>query len=168
VGDERLGAEEADRRRAKSLSGRFRQQVELALDLGLSARRLAGWEPAVTVRAIYEDTDPTRLTGFDVDREPEWSDDDVALALALAELRAEEAAEAADIGPHGRPMREATSALADPALRRRGWHYETRVRIDHAQRALNTARKERALAFPDEDAGSLEWTLVRVEDGPSD
>jgi hypothetical protein len=65
-------------------------------------------------------------------------------------------------------MSEALSAYADPALRRKGYHYEPRVRIDHAQRALNTAQRDRREAFPDEDADSLRWHLLRVEDGPID
>lgn len=81
-----------------------------------------------------------------------------------AELAEEQAAD--ERGPHGIPMREATSPLADPNDRLHGWHYETRVRIDHAQRALNLAQEERRKKYPDEDHGSLLWSLVRVEDGP--
>jgi hypothetical protein len=61
-------------------------------------------------------------------------------------------------------MSEATSPLADPNDRWRGYHYETRVRLDHAQRALNLAQEERRKAYPDEDAGSLLWSLHRVEE----
>lgn len=107
-----------------------------------------------------------RLGGFEIEREPEWSDEDLAILLALIEIRAEEAAQAADYGPHGRPMDEATSPDADPADRRYGYHYETRVRVDHAQRKLNRDRTDRAKAFPDEDGDSLIWSLVRVDDGP--
>lgn len=88
------------------------------------------------------------------------------LLLALLELRAEEALERADIGPHGRPMAEAQSPDADPADRRYGYHYDTRVRVDHAQRKLNADRNKRAKDYPDEDGDSLVWTVVRVDDGP--
>lgn len=64
-------------------------------------------------------------------------------------------------------MVEATDPLADPNDRRHGWHYTTRVRVDHAQRALNQAQEARRAAYPDEDAGSLIWALERVEDGPA-
>jgi hypothetical protein len=106
------------------------------------------------------------VAGYEIEREPEWSEEDIALLLALLELRAEERAAAAEIGPHGRPMSEATSPNADPANRRHGWHYETRFRIDHAQRALNLARSQMVADYPDVDVDSLEWTVVRVEDGP--
>lgn len=96
-----------------------------------------------------------------MEREPEWTDDDVALLIAA---RDQAAAREAKFGPHGIPMEEATSPLADPA-RRDGYHYETRVRIDYAQRALNLAQKQRAEDFPEEDAGSLIWSVVRVDDG---
>lgn len=71
-----------------------------------------------------------------------------------------------EIGPHGIPMDEATSPLADANDRFRGYHYVTHVKVDHAQKALNTAQDERRKQWPDEDAGSLLWSLERVEDGP--
>lgn len=98
---------------------------------------------------------------FRVEQEPEWDEEQVTLLLAAESL-------AADVGPHGVPMSDATSGLADPNDRFRGWHYETRVRVDHAQRALNRAQDDRRKAYPDEDSGSLLWTLTRVEDGPTD
>lgn len=88
------------------------------------------------------------------------------MLIALTEIRAEEAANQIEIGPHGRPLDEATSKWADPARRREGYHYEHRVRIDWAQRYLNQVKKDRGLAYPDEDADSLIWSLVRIEDGP--
>lgn len=119
--------------------------------LGVNPRRMAGWEPETSLR-------PDGEGGWLLEREPEWTDDDLALLIAARE-------QAAGIGSHGVPMEEATSPLADPA-RREGYHYETRAKIDWAQRALNIAQKERAEAFPDEDAGSVLWTVVRVEDRP--
>jgi hypothetical protein len=141
--------------------------VRLARELGISVKRLTGWEPTETVRAVYEDTDPTDpagsgrlLAGFEVIREPEWDDEQVALFLALDETEEE-------TGSHGIPMTEATSALADPTNRYVGYHYDVPPpRIDHAQRALNLAQSQRREAYPEEDAGSLLWTLTRVEDGP--
>lgn len=142
--------------------------MRLARSLKVSVRRLLGWEPKTTVRALYEDTDPTLagggprlLVGYEIEREPEWDEEQVALFLALEQTEEE-------IGPHGIPMSEATSRLADANNRFEGYHYETRVKVDHAQRALNTAQEQRRTAFPDEDTGSLLWTLVRVEDGPAE
>jgi len=97
--------------------------------------------------------------GFVVERESEWTDEDVALLIASKE-------QAAGIGPHGISMLEAMDPLADPNRRFEGWHYEARVRIDFAQRALNVAQQERAEKYPDEDRGSLRWSLERIEDGP--
>jgi hypothetical protein len=102
-----------------------------------------------------------RPSRFDVETEPEWTDDQLELLLALDGIDP-------DVGPHGVPMDEATSPLADPNDRFQGWHYEVPPpRIDHAQRALNVAQDDRKQAFPDEDAGSLLWSLNRVEDGPT-
>lgn len=98
---------------------------------------------------------------FHVEQEGEWDAEQVALLLAAEEVRRDD-----EVGPHGIRMSEATSPLADPSRRFEGWHYEARVRIDHAQRELNQKRKARADAYPDEDAGSLIWSLTRVEDGP--
>jgi hypothetical protein len=100
-----------------------------------------------------------RPSRFHVDTEPEWDEEQVDLLLALTDTEP-------DIGPHGIPMRDAVSPLADPNDRFRGWHYEPRVRVDHAQRVLNIAQADRAKTYPDEDAGSLLWSLERVEDGP--
>lgn len=102
-----------------------------------------------------------RPARYRVETEPEWDEEQLDLLLALDGLDA-------PVGPHGIPMDEATSPLADANDRHRGYHYETRVKVDHAQRALNTAQDQRRAAYPDEDAGSLLWTLVRVEDGPTD
>lgn len=108
---------------------------------------------------MLERDDEGRPTRMHVDTEVEWDQEQLDLVLALDGIDPE-------IGPHGVPMDEATSPLADPNDRRRGWHYVTHVRVDHAQRALNIARDERAKAWPDEDAGSLLWSLERVDDGP--
>lgn len=134
--------------------------MKLARSLGISVKRMTGWEPRerITVAARDEEGRPTV---FHVEREPEWDEEQATLFLAVDDTEEE-------IGPHGIPMTEATSALADPNDRFRGWHYETRVRVDHAQRALNTAQDQRRTAYPDEDAGSLLWSLTRVEDGPAD
>lgn len=121
---------------------------------------MSGWEPVRRVTVADRDKQG-RPAVFHVEQEAEWDEEQVTLLLAADEL-------AAGIGSHGIPMSDATSALADPNDRFRGYHYVARVKIDHAQRALNTAQDERAAAYPDEDAGSLLWALDRVEDGPTD
>jgi phage baseplate assembly protein gpV len=94
-----------------------------------------------------------------VEQEAEWDDEQIALLIAAQELRA-------DIGSHGVPMSEATSPLADPNDRFHGYSYSTRVKVDWAQRALNEAKANRAALYPDEDADSLLWTVVRDEAQP--
>lgn len=126
--------------------------------LGLSPKRITGWEPVRTVTVLERD-DAGRPAVCRVDTEPEWDDEQVALLLAAQ-------AKTHEVGPHGVPMDEATSPLADPNDRFRGWHYIVPPpRIDHAARALNQAQADRAEAFPEEDAGSLLWRVERHEDG---
>lgn len=120
---------------------------------------MSGWEPVQQITIVERDA-RGRPSVFTVEQEPEWDEEQTALLLAAEQL-------AGEVGPHGVPMSDATSPLADPNDRFRGWHYVARVRVDHAQRALNTAQDERRRAYPDEDAGSLLWTLDRVEDGPT-
>lgn len=118
---------------------------------------MTGWEPVQRVTVVDRDAEG-RPSSFHVEREPEWDEEQIALLLAAGDL-------AAEVGPHGIPMSEATSPLADPNDRWRGYHYEARPpRIDHAQRELNRAQDERRAAYPDEDSGSLLWSLTRVEE----
>lgn len=100
-----------------------------------------------------------RPARFHIEEEVEWDQEQLDLMLALDGIDPE-------LGPHGVPMDEATSPLADVNDRFRGWHYVPHVRTDHAQKALNAAQDERAKTWPEEDAGSLLWSLERVEDGP--
>lgn len=133
--------------------------MELALALGTSPKRLTGWEPATVVRVLEHDEEG-RPAAYRIEREPEWDEEQVDLLLAADEL-------AGEVGAHGIPMDEATSPFADPNDPFHGWHYEAALpRIDHAQRALNTAMDQRREAYPEEDAGSLLWRLNRIEDGP--
>lgn len=117
---------------------------------------MTGWEPATVLRVIERDGDGNP-SAFHVERESEWNEEQVALLQAARDL-------AGQIGPHGIPMDEATSPLADPN-NPDGYHYAVRVRIDHAQRAINLAQKERRKAFPEEDDLSLMWRVERRE-GP--
>lgn len=77
-----------------------------------------------------------------VTREPEWTVDDVALALAQLEYDA-------DLGSHGQPMSEATDGLADPNLRGEGWQYEPYFTRDYAADALRQAPQLVKKQFPD-------------------
>lgn len=121
---------------------------------------MSGWEPRQVV-TVAERDDEGRPTVFHIDQEPEWDDEQIDLVLAAQDL-------AGSVGPHGIPMSEATSALADPSDRSRGWRYIVPPpRIDHAQRALNLAQRERAEAYPEEDTDSLLWTVQREDIDPA-
>jgi hypothetical protein len=112
----------------------------------------------MTISVLERDEDG-RPSAFHVEQEAEFDDEQVALLVAAQRARDE-------IGPHGIPMKDATSPLADPNNRREGWHYEPRFRVDHAERAKNQALADRAKAFPNEDQGSLLVSLERVEETP--
>jgi len=74
--------------------------------LGVSLRRLQGWEPSS--RTEYEYDDDGRLVAATTTQEPEFGPTDHDWLVALAALEAEE-------GPHGHLMSDALSAEADPA-----------------------------------------------------
>lgn len=88
-------------------------------------------------------------------RDSEWDDEQIALLLASGDMRAE-------IGPHGQPMDEAMSPLADPWKRAPGgWRYVPRVRTDFAQRAIAAAQAERQKKYPDADLSADVWTVEK-------
>jgi hypothetical protein len=109
--------------------------------MGVSPKRLTGWEPTESQVARY--ADPIwwkpgtwrRLLGFEVIRESEW--DRESLDLVLAHLAAE-----AEKGPHGIPMSRAT---------RKGAKFiaPTMPTHDLAQKALAKAQKAYYDANPD-------------------
>jgi len=73
---------------ASSLVGRPEEvdRLRLARSLGVSPRRLLGWEPRTFQRGLDRDGNPCRIADaweIVTEREPEWSDDDRAWLLAL-------------------------------------------------------------------------------------
>lgn len=98
--------------------------------------------------------------GWRVEREPEWDPEQVALLLAMQELRA-------DIGPHGHPLSETMSPLADPNLRGEGWHYEVPPpATDYAAKAVADAQHAYGEQYPDANQNGLLWGVRKVPDGP--
>ncbi|MDN4595900.1 hypothetical protein [Leifsonia virtsii] len=86
---------------------------------------------------MYEYDDAGRLARSITTREPEFTDDDVALLLAhMAEVR--------DTGRYGERLSEATSDRADPtnyeALDRIG--YVVGHRVNHAEAAVELYREQ--------------------------
>lgn len=80
--------------------------VEVSRDLGVSVRRLQGWEPSQ--RTVYEYDAQGRLSSSITTLEPEFGPTDLEWQTALRELELE-------VGPHGFSMAEATDPDADPS-----------------------------------------------------
>ena len=68
-----------------------------------------------------------------------------------------------DIGAHGQPMREATSADADANDRGSKWFYRAGLPlVDHAEKALADAKAAYKKSNPDADTSYLVWTVEKV------
>jgi len=80
----------------------------------VSPKRLRGWEPLEVHTPVYDDAG--RVTAVHVEREPEWTPDQVALVLGVTGFEQM-------LGPHGQPMDEATSPDADPSNPRGSHRY---------------------------------------------
>lgn len=120
----------------------------------MSPRRLSGWEPAEVTTFEYDDDG--RLVGAVTEREPEWSSSDRESLLALLE--------ASRVGPHGHPMSEATSPLADPSNWDREYEYVVPPpALDFAQDALNKRKQAYRDQYPDKDLSALVWRVERRE-----
>lgn len=118
--------------RKKSVEGGAEEIVALAREMGVSPRRLTGWEPATVTTHIYEGD---RLVKAVTVREPEFTPNDLALLRGhLEESRVVR-------GRHGQPMAEATDRRANPQLPRE-YGYEAIPVVDFAQQALDQAERE--------------------------
>jgi hypothetical protein len=119
----------------------------------VSPKRLAGWEPATYARPDGD--------GWVFHVEPEWDPQQVALLLAAQELQA-------DIGPHGHPLAETMSPLADPNRRAEGYHYEVPPpAVDYAARAIADAQDAYTQQYPDANMNGFMWGAKKVPDGPA-
>lgn len=125
---------------------RLRAEIRLAERLGVSPRRLWGDEPSV--RLV-----PDGAGGFHVEREPEFTREDVDLfeAARIAEE---------SISPRGIPVEDEI----DPANQ-----YRFKVATpdglpvkNFAVAAQNAQRKAYEKAWPDADTGSLMWPVKLV------
>jgi hypothetical protein len=65
----------------------LRQMLHAARSWGVSPRRFLGWEPARTT--VYEHNAAGRVVRSSVIQEPEWSDEDREMAMALASYEAD-------------------------------------------------------------------------------
>lgn len=101
-----MGPPGGDPRSKKSASPYAREVRRLSRELGVSPRRLGGWEPREVIDV--ERDERGRVSRLVVSREAEWDDSQVAALLASRE-------EELDRGAHGIPMSVAT----DPTTRGR-------------------------------------------------
>lgn len=68
------------------------------------------------------------------------------------------------VGPHGQPMVEATSPLANPANPNRTIGYEIDVYTDFAQQKLEQAKEAYKREYGDDaDMSSLTWVVRKVD-----
>lgn len=122
--------------------------------MGVSPRRLMGWEPAEVTTYQY---DGDRLVRAVTVREAEFTLAD------LASLAGNRADALAPRGSHGHLMSEATSADADPSSEDALWEYQpVGPRRDYAATASVAARKAYEQKYPDADLSGLVWATRRV------
>ena len=139
----------------KSVRGGEEEVVALAREMGVSPRRLMGWEPATVTSHVYEGG---RLVRSVTVSEPEFSADD--LALLRGHLREDRIPR----GKHGHPLSEAMSPDADPSRHDAKYRYEVSLpSTDFAQAALDAAVAAYEKSYPDADLGALKWRVERVE-----
>lgn len=124
--------------------------------MGVSPRRLMGWEPAEVTTCEYDEGG--RLVRSVTVREPEYDLSD------LASLLRNRADALAPRGGHGHLLSEAMNPNAD----RSSWDAKYRYvavgpRKDHAQAAIDAARREMEAKYPDADMSALHWAVERVE-----
>lgn len=119
--------------------------------MGVSPRRLSGWEPAEVTEYHY---DGDRLVGSTTRREPEWGDADRVAVLAELERRRL-------TGSHGQPLDEAMSPLADPSSWEAQWGYAASPNMDYAAQALERAQDDYRKKYGDVPHG-LKWSVRKV------
>lgn len=120
----------------------------------MSPRRLSGWEPVEVTR--YEYDDAGRLLAAVTHREPEWSRADVEAMLAVIEM--------GRVGPHGQPMNEVTSPLANPSNEHREWDYEVDVYTDFAAKRLSEFKRRYKQMYGDDvNLDELRFIVRRVD-----
>lgn len=90
-------------------------------------------------------------------REPEWDEDQ--LAMMLEWQRREH-----DRGPHGHPLSESTSPLANPSSWDSQWTYVADLPVtDYAEKARQDAIDRIKKQYPDGNLNGLIFPVRRVE-----
>lgn len=133
------------------MGGWREDELELALRLGVSPRRLSGWEPREVTTHEYQDG---VLVGSVTERDPEFSRTDVEALIAYLETKR--------VGPHGHPMSEAVSPSGDPSNPAREWDWHVPLpTLDFAQAELDRVKKQYKDQYPDADTGALLWRVEK-------
>lgn len=137
----------------------------------MSPQRLRGWEPAETHTPTYDGAG--RVVSVRVERESEWTPDQVALVMGVEEYDRM-------LGRHGQPMDEAMSPESDPSNRNGVRFYKAGVRtvtpegsviyapvVDWAQKAQDDAMEAwRASAGENANPSGLVFPVEVIERRP--
>lgn len=136
--------------------------------MGRAPRVLWGWSAEERTRFIYDDSG--RVVQAITTQESEFDAEQLALLRAAVEWRE-------SLGPHGHPIEEAMSPLADPT-KRGGTHYYvagqeitrpdgTKKRVplvDHAKKAeMDAVDAYRAAAGENANLNGLVWPVERID-----
>lgn len=125
----------------------------MAYGLGVSPRRLLGWEPTETTTYEY-DSNGVLVSSVTV-REPEFDKEQYELLTALVEYEA-------SLGDHGHPLEETMSPLADPDNPNGTHYYEVRPLRDWLEQAQYDAEQDPKWQG-DNATPARKWRAVKVE-----
>lgn len=130
--------------------------------LGVSPRRLWGWEPSTITE--YEYDDAGRIIRATANPEPEYSEEDLVMLAAWRELDAE-------TGSYGENLLEAFSPESDPNNPKATHKYvagetvagEQVPLVNYAEKALLDARDRYSKKYPNVSTNGHHWPVQRVE-----
>lgn len=114
---------------------------------------MSGWEPAEVTR--YEYDADGRIVSSVTEREPEWCRADVEALIAFLEM--------GRVGPHGQPMSEATSPLADPSNPARQWGYRAEAWTDFAAKVESEFRRDYKKRYGNDALDGIKIIVKKVD-----
>lgn len=135
----------------------------MAVALGISPRRLWGWEPTVTTE-FFRDEDGW-IVASEATAEPEYSTEDLTMLAAWHELKDE-------TGNYGENLVEAFDPMSDASNPRATHRYvageyvngEWVPLVNHAEKAVQDAIQARRKKYGDNDnENGHTWPVRRVE-----
>lgn len=89
------------------------------------------------------------------ERESEWCRADVEALIAYVEM--------GRVGPHGQPMSEATSPLADPANPDRQWMYGVEAWTDFAEKAEVQFKRAYRERYGDDALDGVKFIVKKID-----